>query len=169
EARGGDQLVVSLAAGGALLGAERLVVGVVQPLGRDRDRVIVRHRDRLVVEGDVVVGILPGRRRRGRAALGVDAGVVLERLYEAFLDLGVVDEGPARIVDQLYVVGIGPAQERLERVGRFHAHRAADAVDALARGLAQRRLHLVAPERPVCGPVAGDVVFLEAGLRQHVL
>ena len=37
-----------------------------------------------------------------------------------------------------------------------------------AGGLADRRLHLVAPERPVILPFGRDVACLEAGLLQHV-
>jgi hypothetical protein len=42
-------------------------------------------------------------------------------------------------------------------------------MDAAVGRLAIGRLDLVAPERPVFLPGPGNVVFLEAGRRQHVL
>ncbi len=127
------------------------------------------HHDRLVVEGDVVVRILPGGGGRRRAAPGVGVGIILERADQPFPDLGVIDQQLAVVVDQLDVVGVDPAQERLEGVGRLHAHREAGAEQALAGGLADAGLDLVAPEGPVLLPRAGNVAFLEAGLGQHVL
>ena len=67
------------------------------------------------------------------------------------------------------VIGVHEGIERLQRVRGFHAHRLADAVDALAGGFAARRLHLVAPERPVVLPFGRDVALLETGFLQHVL
>ena len=60
---------IGLVLGGllALLGLQLVVVRVVEPLRGDRDGRVVRHHDRLVVEGDVVVGVLPARARRRRA------------------------------------------------------------------------------------------------------
>ena len=148
---------------------QRRVVEVLVPLRRDRDREVVGHHDGLVVERDVVVGVLPGRGGGRRAALDVGVGIVLQRVDQAVAHLGVVDQELAVIVDQLDVVGVHEGVERLERVGRFHAHRLADGIDALSGGLADRRLHLVAPERPVTVPVVRDVALLEARLLQHVL
>ena len=120
------------------------------------------------MEGDVVVGVLPRRRGRRRAALDVGVGVVAQRTDQAFADLGIVDQELAVIVHELDVVGVHEGVETLERVGRLHAHRLADAIGARARRLAIGRLHLVAPERPVALPVGRDVALLEAGLLQEV-
>ncbi len=168
ERRRDDVVLIGLLAGGALRVGQRRVGGILEPLRRDRDREIVRHHDRLVVEGDVVVRVLPGGGGGRRAALDVGVGVILQRVDQPVADLGIVDQQLAVIVDQLDVVGVHEGVERLERVGGFHAHRLADAVDALAGRLADRRLHLVAPERPVVLPLGRDVGGLEAGLLQHV-
>ena len=165
---GADQLFVILLRGRALLGRQGCVVRVVEPFGRDRDRRVVRQHRRLVVEGDVVVRVFPVRRRRRRAALGVDVGVVLQRADQAGLDLRVVDEQLAVVVDELDVVGVHEGQEREERVARIDSQRLADAVDALAGLLAVRGLHLVAPEAPVVMPLVRDVGLLEASSVQHV-
>ena len=169
EGRGDDGFLVGLLAGRALFGGQRRVVGVIEPLGRDRDREVVRHHDRPVVERDVVVGILPGGGGGRRAAPDIGVGIILQRVDQPVPHLGIVDQKLAVVVDELDVVGIHESVERLERVGGFHAHRLADGVDALAGGLADRRLHLVAPERPVVFPLGRDVALLEAGLLQHVL
>ena len=167
--RGGDDgFLVSLLAGGALFGGQRRIVVVVEPLRRDRDREIVRHHDGLVMEGDVVVRILPGGGGGRRAAPDVGVGVILQRLDQAVAHLGIVDRQLAVVIDQLDVIGVHESVERLERVGRFHAHRLADRVAAGAGGLAIGGLHLVAPERPVIFPFGRDVRDLEAGLLQQV-
>ena len=129
----------------------------------------MRHHDRLVVESDVVVGILPGRGGGRGAALDIGVGVVLHCLDQAVAHLGIVDQQLAVIVDQLDVVGVHEGVERLEGIGGFHAHRLPDSIDALAGRLADPRLHLVAPERPVARPVGRNVALLEAGLLQHVV
>ena len=122
-----------------------------------------------------------GRRRRGccrdpsrlstrrRASLHVEVGIVLECLDQALPHLGIVDQDLARIVDQLDVVGIDPAQERLEGVGRTRCPSGCRCRRRLTGRLRDGRLHLVAPERPIFLPRIGNVVLLEAGLRQHVL
>jgi len=94
------------------------------------------------VEGDVVVRILPGRGGGRGAALDIGVGVVLQRLDQVLADLGIVDRELAVVVDQLDVVGVHEGVERLEGVGGFHAHRLADAVDALAGGLTDPRCTL---------------------------
>ncbi len=169
EGRGDDDLVIVLLAERALLRRQRRVVGVVEPFRRDRNREVVRHHDRLVVEGDIVVRVLPGGGGGRRAALDIGIGVVLQRLDQVFPHLGIIDQQFALVVDQLDVVGVHEGVERLEAVGGFHAHWLADGVDALTGGLADRGLHLVAPERPVILPLGRDVALLEAGLLQHVL
>ena len=84
--------------------------------------------DRLVVEGDVVVRVLPARRRRRRAALGVDARCSrFSASIRPCAHLRIVDQQLAVVVDQLDVVGVHEGQERVERVARIDAHRLADA------------------------------------------
>src|SRR5205814_2433857 len=60
EGRRDDGFLIGLLAGGALLGGQRRVIGIVKPFGRDRDREVVRHHNRPVVGRVVVVVILPG-------------------------------------------------------------------------------------------------------------
>ena len=91
-----------------------LIVGVVEPLRRNRDRGVVGHHGRLVVERDVVVGIFPAGRGRRRAASGVDVGVILERADQAGPHLGIVDQELAVVVDQLDVIGVREGEERIE-------------------------------------------------------
>ena len=168
EAGGRDQLGVVLLRCSPLVGRQRFVVHVVEPLRSDRNGRIVGHDDRLIVEGNVVVGILPARRRRRGAALGVDAGVVGHRTDQALLHLGIVDQQLAVVVDQLDVVGVHEGQERVERVARIDAHREAGRIVPRPRFFPVRRLDLIAPERPVLVPGLGNVRFLEARLAQHV-
>src|SRR5262249_51200831 len=92
EAGGADELVVILLRLGTLVGRQRLVVGVVEPLGSDRNRRVVGHDRRLIVKRDVVVRVLPVRRGRRRAAFEIGGSVVGERADETLLHPGVVDE-----------------------------------------------------------------------------
>ena len=129
----------------------------------------MRHHGRLVVEGDVVVGILPARRRRRRAAARVDVRVVLERTHEPCAHRRLIDQQLALVVHELHAVGVHEGQERIERVAGIHAHRLADGEAARTRRAPEARLHLVAPEGPVLGPVLRNIAFLEAGLLEQVL
>src|SRR5438132_9352005 len=88
EAGRGDQLVVVLLRLLALLRLELIVVRVVEPLRGDRDGRVVRHHDRLVVEVDVVVRVLPVDGGGRRAALADGLGVVAQRSDQHFLHFG---------------------------------------------------------------------------------
>src|SRR4029078_5504013 len=79
KAGGGDLLLVVVLRRRALLGREGGVGHVVEPLRGDRDGRVVRHHDRLVVEGDVVVRVFPVDGGGRRAALGDGLGVVAQR------------------------------------------------------------------------------------------
>src|SRR5258708_4770270 len=129
---------------------------------------VMGHNGGLVVEGDVVVRILPAGRGRRRAALEVGCRVIGERADEALLHLGVVDEQLAVIIDELDVVGVHEGEEGVERVRGIDAHWHADAVVAFAGLATQRGLRLVAPERPIVLPTLRNVAFLVAGGLQHI-
>ena len=128
----------------------------------------MRHDDRLVVERDVVVRVLPARRRGRGAALGVRRRIVRQRVDQSLFHFRIVDQELAVVVDQLHVVGVHEREERVERVARVHPHRETRGVIASPRLLAKTRLDLVAPERPVLLPCRGNVRLLEAGFREHV-
>ena len=136
KAGGCDQLVIVLLGLGALLFAERGVLRIVEPLGGDGNRGIVGQNDRLVVEGDVVVRVLPAGGRGRDAAIEIRLSIIGQGADEALLHLGIIDEKLPLIVDKLHIIGVHEGEKRVERVARIHSHGSADAVDLLAGRLA---------------------------------
>ena len=145
---------------------------VVGPLGlervRDRERLVRRHDDRLGEERLVVAAVVPAHRIGRGAALAIDGRIVVDRLDQSPPDLRIVDDQLALVGHVVRIVGMDELEELVCGVVGLDRHGQADTPDVVAaRGLAHRRLHPVAPERPERLPLLGNVVEREARLLQE--